>query len=225
MGNSNVVTMRVESPDPQDARDILDVALEIYPETARFVLGEIQFHYLNEPETPTEPFNVAGTKRSLATGAGAGRLLGIFLLGLMALARRTARTPEEMKKITSLRCLAMIPRVRFKERKTQKEQKISVLDPRLSYGYRESLRALELRLENAMEKEGWKILLIAGTASGEGKSTLAVNLCEMMARKGKQVVLVDADLRKQQDAAALGARDGGGLPAVAAGDRPAGDYL
>ena len=36
---SNVVTMRAESPDAQDAKAILDAALEIYPQTARFVLG------------------------------------------------------------------------------------------------------------------------------------------------------------------------------------------
>lgn len=221
--NSNVVTMRAESPDPQDARTILDAALEIYPETARFVLGDIRFNYLDEPETPTEPFNRVGTKRSLAMGAAAGGLLGIFLLGLMALARKTARTPEEMKKITSLRCLAMIPQVRFKARKQNRKQKISVLDQRLSYGYRESLRALELRLENAMEKEDWKILLVAGTASGEGKTTLAVNLCEILAAKGKRVVLIDGDLRKQQDAAAPGVRGGGGLQAIADGDRPVAD--
>lgn len=52
--NSNMVTMRVESPNPEDARKILDTALEIYPETARFVLGDIQFNYLDEPETPTK---------------------------------------------------------------------------------------------------------------------------------------------------------------------------
>ena len=221
--NSNVVTMRAESPDPQDARAILDAALEIYPETARFVLGDIRFNYLDEPETPTEPFNRVGTKRSLAMGAAAGGLLGIFLLGLMALARKTARTPEEMKKITSLRCLAMIPQVRFKARKQNRKQKISVLDQRLSYGYRESLRALELRLENAMEKEDWKILLVAATASGEGKTTLAVNLCEILAAKGKHVALIDGDLRKQQDAAALGVRGGGSLQAIADGDRPVAD--
>lgn len=218
--NSNVVTMRAESPDPEDARAILDAALEIYPETARFVLGDIQFHYLDEPETPQEPFNGVGTKRSLVTGAGAGGLLGILILGLMALVRKTARTPEEMKKITSLRCLAMIPEVHFKARKNSSRHSISVLDHRLSYGYRESLRALELRLENAMEKEEGKILLVASTASGEGKSTLAVNLCELMAEKGKNVVLIDGDLRKQQDAAALGVSSGGGLQAIVEGDRP-----
>lgn len=218
--NSNVVTMRAESPDPETARAILDAALEIYPETARFVLGDIQFHYLNEPETPQEPFNGVGTKRSLTMGAGIGGLLGIFILGVMALVRRTARTPEEMKKITSLRCLAMIPEVHFKARKKNTRHNISVLNRRLSYGYRESVRALELRLENIMEKEGRKILLVASTVSGEGKSTLAINLCELMAEKGKNVVLIDGDLRKQQDAVTLGVSNGGGLQAIVDGDRP-----
>ena len=154
--NSNMVTMRVESPDPEDAREIMDTALEIYPETERFVLGDIQFNYLNEPETPTEPFNHIGLRRTLVLGGGAGALAGILILGLMALFRRTARNPEEMQKITSLRCLAMIPQVRFKARKKQKKQKISVLDKRISYGYRESLRALEIRLENMLAKEGEK---------------------------------------------------------------------
>ena len=69
---SNVVTMRVESPSAQDARAILDAALEIYPETARFVLGDIQFNYLDEPETPAEPYNQIGTLRSLALGGAGG---------------------------------------------------------------------------------------------------------------------------------------------------------
>ena len=33
--DSNVVTMRAESPDAKSARNILDAALEIYPQTAR----------------------------------------------------------------------------------------------------------------------------------------------------------------------------------------------
>ena len=217
--NSNMVTMRVESPDPEDAREILDTALEIYPETARFVLGDIQFNYLNEPEPPTEPFNHIGLRRTLALGGGAGALAGILILGLTALFRRTARNPEEMQKITSLRCLAMIPQVRFKARKKQKKKKISVLDKRLSFGYRESLRALEIRLENMMAKEGGKVLLISSTASGEGKSTLAVNLSELLASRGKRVLLIDGDLRKQDDAGIIGIRDGAGLADIVKGEK------
>ena len=217
--NSNMVTMRAESPDPEEARRILDTALEIYPETARFVLGDIQFQYLDEPETPAAPYNQIGLKRTLALGGGAGALAGILILGLTALFRRTARNPEEMQKITSLRCLAMIPKVRFKARKKHKKQKLSVLDKRISYGYRESLRALQIRLENMLAKEEGKVLLVASTASGEGKSTLAVNLSELLAAKGKRVLLIDGDLRKQDDAGIIGLRDGAGLADIVRGEK------
>ncbi len=49
--------MTVESGDPADAENILETALEIYPETARFVLGTIQFNLIDSPKTPTEAYN------------------------------------------------------------------------------------------------------------------------------------------------------------------------
>ena len=70
--DSNVVTMRAESPSAEDARAILDTAIAVYPDTARFVLGDIQFNMLDEPSTPTEPFNQMGIKKSVAFGALGG---------------------------------------------------------------------------------------------------------------------------------------------------------
>ena len=144
---SNVVTMRVESPDPEDAATILSAALEIYPETARFVLGEIQFNMLDEMEVPKHPYNQMSVKKSLAAGAVAGLLLACGILGVLSLLRRTARDPEEMKQVTSLKCLAMIPHIQVKARKNQSRRRISVLDERTPYGYRESMRSLRVRLE------------------------------------------------------------------------------
>lgn len=223
--DSNVVTMRVESSSPEDARAILDAALEIYPETARFVLGDIQFSYLDEPETPAEPYNHIGTLRTLAMGGAGGAVIAAVILGLSALFRRTARDPEEMKKITSLRCLAAVPHVRTKARKTHKNRNLSVMEKRVPYGYRESIRALQVRLEKAMKKNGGQILLVTSTVSGEGKSTLAVNLAEMFAAKGSSVLFIDGDLRKQEDARLFGARKGMGVAELVKGERPGRELL
>ena len=217
VSNSNLVTMKVQSTNAQDAKSILDAALEIYPETARFVLGGIQFNLLDEPQLPQQPSNGGGMKRAVLLGGGGGALLGCFLLGLMALFRKTAANPEEMKKITSLRCLSAIPQVRFKARKKKQKQKLSVLDKRISYSYRESIRALQNRIESNFNKQGKKVLLVASTASGEGKTTIAINLAEMFALRGKKVLLIDGDLRKQDIAPALGLKDGAGIKEAAEG--------
>ena len=108
--------------------------MEIYPETARFVLGEIQFNMLDEMEVPTAPFNQMSVKRSLAFGGAGGAFAALCILGVMALFRRTARDPEELKKVTSLKCLAMFPHLQVKARKNQGQQRISVLDERTPHG-------------------------------------------------------------------------------------------
>ena len=209
--NSNMVTMTVVSPDPQEAVNILETALDIYPETARFVLGTIQFNLIDNPQTPAEPYNRPDPVRILGIGILAGAMAGAVVLSIMGFFRRTAKSPEDMKRFTSLKCLAVIPYVKFKARNKKVDTRLSVLNKRLPYNFRENIRALQIRLEREMEKNKEKILMITSTMPGEGKSTAAVTLAEMFASKGKKVLLIDGDLRKQEDARILECGDGVGL--------------
>lgn len=220
---SNVVTMTVESSSAEDARMILDAALEIYPETARFVLGEITFNYLDEPETPTAPYNQVSLRRTVVLGGGVGFLAALCFLAALSLSRKTARDPEEMKKITSLRCMASVPHVAFKAHRQKRNSSIAVWEKRVHHGYRESLASLAIRVEKELKKRKGRLLLVTSTASGEGKSSLAVNLAASLAERGSRVLLIDGDLRKQSDAEILGAKGAFSL-ADAAGDRSAANY-
>ena len=208
---SNVVTMTAESRSPEDTYAILQGALEIYPEAARFVLGEISFNYLDPAEMPEAPYNQISLKRGLVLGGCGGLLVSLVILGLISLARKTARNPEEMQKITSLRCLASIPHVTFKARKKQGQSSLAVWEKRVQGGYKESIRALGIRVEKELKKLEGKILLVTSTVSGEGKSTLAMNLAAVLGEQGKKVLLVDGDLRKAADAGLLGAEKGSSL--------------
>lgn len=193
---SNMVTMTVRSSDPEDALAILQTALQIYPEAARYVLGTIQFHMIDEPELPSAPVNQPQLWRTLAIGAAAGLAAGAVILLLLGMMRRTVRTQEELREITNLRCLSVIPMVHRKARKKTSGNDLSVLDRKTPFEFSESIRALQLRLERVMGREKLKVLLVTSVASGEGKSTVAVNLAEMLARKGNRTLLIDGDLRK-----------------------------
>lgn len=208
---SNMVTMRAESRRAEDAQEILTAALQVYPSAAYYVLGDIKFHLLNDPQPPTQPYNRPVLSKTLVMGAAGGGMVGMLILGILAFLKRTAKTPEDMKKITSLKCLAVLPRVKLKVRKKNSQRRISVLNPQTPYDFRESVRALQLRIDVAMRKRHGKVLLITSTLPGEGKSLLSINLAEILAQKGKRVLLIDADLRKQEDASLLECEDGMGL--------------
>lgn len=216
--DSNIVTIRVKSPVAEDSLKILEAALEVYPETARFVLGEIRFNMLEEPKLPNAPSNRPVRWKVLAKGGMAGAAVGFLVLFIVAYFRRTVRTPDEIKQLTSMKCLAAVPYVKTKARKNKVQQKISVLDPRISFGFKESIRALQIRLEREMKKNEGKVLLITSTEAGEGKSVLAMNLAEMLASGGKEVLLIDADLRKPEGTQLPDGAEGFGIQNIVKAD-------
>lgn len=220
ISGSNVVTMKGKSSDPDQARAILEAAIEIYPETAHFVLGNIQFEMLDEPVTPGEPYNQYGLKKSLAVGGCGGLFVTFLFFGLLSLFRKNISDIEDMKKITSLRCLAVLPGVKFKARKKSADLRLSMTNDRLPYEYKESMRSLAVRVVKSMEKSRGGVLLVTSTLSGEGKSVTALNLAQTLAAEDFRVLLIDGDLRKQGDARMAGAKGDYGLIQVARGVEP-----
>lgn len=204
IANSNMVTMRVESSSAEDARAILEAALQVYPQVSKFVLGDIEFRLIDEIQAPSVPYNQPSLRHIVGYGGLGGFLLAVLIVVLMALFSNTIKTVEDMAKITSLECLAVLPETKRKARKNSTANLfISVRDPRVSHGFRESIRSLSSRLQTTLQNMNAKTVLVTSSVAGEGKSTVAINLADQLAQNGCRVLLVDLDLRRQQDAALL----------------------
>jgi polysaccharide biosynthesis transport protein len=77
--------------------------------------------------------------------------------------------------------------------------------------YTEALRALRTALLLAKSSTPPQLLLVTSSVAGEGKSVLSANLAAVLAQWGKQVLLVDADLRKPTLANRMGLHSSIGL--------------
>lgn len=217
--NSNMVTMRAESSSPDDARSLLDAALSIYPEVSRFVLGNIEFHLLDDIQTSTGPYNAPSWHHILGYGVIGGFAISMLIVFITALFSNTIQTVEDMEKISSLPCLGALPDVRVKARKKGPNRRyLSILDPRTPHGFRESVQALDVRIRDFMQSNDAKVLLVTSSVAGEGKSTVAINLAEQLAKDGDRVLLIDFDLRRQHDSDLLGCKGGKSVAEVLQGD-------
>lgn len=222
--DSNMVTMSVTSTDREDAEKILECAVRIYPDVARFVIGETKFNMIDVPTVPGEPYNRPDYTKTVLKGMAGGFAAGLFFIAVWAILRKTVEYSEELKKVSSLNCLASIPAVRKKARSAGKARQIQAVF-RNDFSFTESFEGLEIRLDRMMEELPGKKLMITSTAAGEGKSTVARNLTYTLAGKGKRTVLIDADLRKQEDGETLGFEKTRGLEEVIQGKCTLGEAL
>lgn len=74
-------------------------------------------------------------------------------------------------------------------------QKVTLTDPvREDYFYMEAMKTLRTNLQ--FSGKNYKSILITSAQPGEGKSNICFHLAAEMAKTGKRVLLVDADMRR-----------------------------
>jgi polysaccharide biosynthesis transport protein len=127
-------------------------------------------------------------------------------------------SPEELERVTPLRTLARVPLMPADQSRMMSALPVNSLAA-------EAYRALRASIGFASIDAPIRRLQITSSSPGEGKSTTAVNLATAMARDGKRVVLVDADLRSPSLHRMLQVESSPGLSEVLVGMKSVEDAL
>ena len=191
---TNLVQLSVTSSNAQDSYDILNAVLTVYPRAAVYLVDNPTILIRQEPQVPTVPINREAPARSWTDGAVKGLGLGLGLVFLLSLLNQTIGSSEELKKIVNLPILGKIPLLPQRKRRKGESPLLSIdNNPNLA----ESIRGLRTKVRKLTEEAGGNVVLLTSTIPGEGKTTVSCNLALSLAEAGHKVILVDADLRKQ----------------------------
>jgi capsular exopolysaccharide synthesis family protein len=140
---------------------------------------------------PFYPYNMQ-KMLNLMLGAVLGLFLGIGFAFFLEHLENTIRTPDDVTQYLGLSVLGVIPR----DKKAKKSKTpIIMVSRRAKQSAAEAYRGLRTTL---MAHAGNPLKTITITSAGpqEGKSITTVNLGMALAQAGKNVLLVDADLRR-----------------------------
>ena len=155
--------------------------------------------------------------RAVGLGLLAGLLLGIGAVAVAQSADRRIRHPEDLEELTGLPLLAVIPNGAFSEDVA-------------NHSHDEAFHTLRSSLMYFNIDKPLSSIMVSSPMKGDGKTTVATHLALAAARAGRDVLLVDADLRRPQAANRLHVqgevtKSGHGLAGVLTGQLALGDAL
>jgi capsular exopolysaccharide synthesis family protein len=134
---------------------------------------------LDRAAVPTTP--VSPRKRQIALyGTVIGLLLGAAHVLLRDYAANTIKDAEDVERYLHLDLLAAIPRY----------------GPESVHVAIEAYQALRTALLFARKSDQGQVVLVTGTAPGEGKTHTVLNLAKVLASSGEATLVVDGDLRR-----------------------------
>jgi succinoglycan biosynthesis transport protein ExoP len=176
------------------------------------------------PEAPSSPKTIV----VLAGALIGGLFLGLLFGAINELRERAFRTGAQVSSVLGLRFLGYVPKLELGRGIRDRKQRASLIHRFLrnqvagraanapSSPFLETLKSTKLALRS-VRKDGGGVVGVVSVLPGEGKSTFAVSLAEMLVSTGSKVLLVDADLRQPGASRLIGSDAELGLMHIAEG--------
>jgi succinoglycan biosynthesis transport protein ExoP len=159
------------------------------------------------PKTYPRTIIVLALAGFVGVGAGCG---AAFLREALD---RTLRTPQELERALGLACVGILPELRPDNAGTpvdevllEQRERPRVITAELGIErhvvtapfsrFAETMRSIKVAADTVAAGHDLKVIGIVSAVAGEGKTTIAANLAELVAQGGRRALLVDADLRK-----------------------------
>lgn len=156
----------------------------------------------------------AKRKALMAGGGAAAAFFAVFaLIGLLEFRHRRVESPDAIAQGLGLRVVGTVPRPAARPFRWWGDRGV---EP--SAGRAEAIASTRTMLLHGEGLSAHRVVLITSPVSGEGKTSLSVDLAASVAQSGRRTLLVDGDLRNPSVHDRLGLPAGPGLCEVIRGE-------
>ena len=191
VSETGVVAVSSRANNPQLAKDIVNIVMEVAPEEIIRVVGAGNIEIIDYATVPIIPDSKNAVHRGML-GAIAGAVLSLGILMILCLLNQKVTNSQELEDSYDLPVLTSVKRITLPNPAANS----FLLKSTTPMEIKENYAKLRMNLFYTLVNKESNTIIVTSSISGEGKSTIAANLAISCSMGGKKVLLIDGDLRR-----------------------------
>ncbi|MBO5065040.1 MAG: polysaccharide biosynthesis tyrosine autokinase [Clostridia bacterium] len=201
VADSTLINITVKSEDKELAYVVATAIQSVYPEIAKNAFPTAN---ISVADSATQSELAADSSTLLYTAAGfiIGAALAVIIILITAKIQNKLLSTEDIKNRFNIDIIATVSDI--KNKKKGDRSRLLITDRNVGLPFIETFKLIRTKFENAKLKKGYSVFAITSSTESEGKTTCSTNIALSLAKSGKSVLLMDADLRKPAVCKTLG---------------------
>ncbi|MGN1160669.1 MAG: polysaccharide biosynthesis tyrosine autokinase, partial [Candidatus Fimenecus sp.] len=221
-----IISITVTTSDPEASYAVATSYVNNYTQITDKAYQNTRAILYDPPVKPTSPNGDNSVMLYTILGFIVGAALVVAIICIEILIKDTVKDSDEITNKLDSKVIGSVVSIKKNDKKNSK-QSILITDRKSGFMFIESFKLIRTKIENVAKRKNYKAFVFTSAAENEGKTTVSTNTALALAKNGKSVLLIDADLRKPSVYKALGisAANELGLAGVVRGERTLSDSI